>query len=272
MRKLFWGLTVVAVVAVGGMFWMKCQGPGWPCVFMATAVVQHCRHLTGQSDTAADEDLASFEKPDDPIEMADPKDPAPERETGEVVEFTPPPVVPAINIHEPIDVSKPVAVAESGSWTGEATTRPGTEIDPAILQVNSVAVGLARSEIQTAPRVMPYCQDDDEVAPPKMLYATDDDAVEPDEDDDCDDAPEPSIWQWFFPGLGKHTSLKPPLGGQEESELPPPVPKKLDLQSLRQQLQKLMGGCGCGPIFPHIDTMEFRPSDRNRYEHLPNPI
>jgi hypothetical protein len=286
MRKLFWGLAAVAAVAVGGIFWMMCQGLGWPGGFSATTVVEHCRHVPaamlgtatsgilrprdGVADIAGDEDLAAFEKPDDPVEMAGITDPAPEHPTTEVIEINPTPVVPAINIHEPIDVSKPVAVAESGSWSGEATTRPGFEIDPAILQVNGMAIGAAQHEILSVPRVMPYC-DDDEVVPPKMPYATDD-VPDPDEDDDCEDGGPPNIWSWFFPWLGKHTSLKPPLCGQEESELQPPAPKKLDLESLQLQLQNLMGGSGCGPVFPHIDTMEFRPSDHSRYEHLPNPI
>jgi len=331
MRKRFWCLTAVAIAVVGGMLWLKCQGPALPLMFTATAMFERCGHVpaavagattarffpldSGAADIAGDEDLATFQKPEDPIEVADLKDPVPEAPLTGVVEFTPAPVVAAINIREPIDVAKPVAVAESGSWSGEHTIRPGTsEIDPAILQVNGVAVGLAHGEIQTVPRVMPYCQDDEVVAP-KMPYAIDDDATDPDDDDDGDDNGDASIWSFFLPWVYKHTCnhgsaapnpagccedkhdqcpgcpasgrcVSPPKpytepkketpstaapGGHEDSE-PPPAKRKVDMPSLREQMQKLMRSGGCGPIFPNIDTMEFRPSDHSPYDHLPNPI
>src|SRR5260370_25239163 len=113
MRKRFWGLTAVAVVAVGGMFWMKCQGPGLPCMFTATAVVQHCRHLPAAvvgsasargfrlSDGAAeasagDEHLAAFHKPDDPVATADLKGPQPEHPFTAGGKVTPSPITDTI--------------------------------------------------------------------------------------------------------------------------------------------------------------------------------
>jgi hypothetical protein len=214
MRKLFWGLTAVSVAAVGGMFWLKLQGPTLPFSFAATAAIQYCQHtqdgvlgtggrvggnLGGQDN--GEDDLSAFQKPDEPVEVAEVKVPETDQGLTGAIEFTPSPVVPAITIREPMEVSKPVAVAGSPGSAVDLTTNP-TEalVDPALLEANATAIGSAHGETQAAPRVMPYAPDDDPSLP-MMDYPADDPIPvdDPDDDGPIDDDDPLSIWSWFFP-------------------------------------------------------------------------
>ncbi len=273
MRKIFWGLTAAALAAVGGMVWLKCMGPVLPFTVAAAAAIKCCEIATGgtvlgDADAGlSEEDLAEFIKPDDPAEdVATLKDPIPDPASTDALEFTPTPVVPAITIREPIEVVKSGRVADSG--IGEFTT--GAPIDAAILQANAVAIGLAHGrEIQTAPRVMPYCQDDDTPAP-RMEYAIEDDFPETKDFDDCS----PGFWSFFFPAANKHTCNhgSASQGGAEDSEALPMPQRQTSLKSLREHLHKLTNNGETGPAFPAVDTMEFRPSDHSPYERNPNPL
>jgi len=225
MRKLFWGLTALCVAVVGGVIWLQYEGSGFD--FAATAAITSSSVL-GSSDAPSvvggEEDLTKFQKPEEPVEMVDLKDPvAATGQTG-VIELTPTPVsapapvavaltpvVPAITIHEPIEVSKSVAVAESGSWAGEFTTT-GPKVDPALMQANIAVIGRTHGEIQSVPRVMPYAEDDEEPVQ-RMEYAVEEELIPAPQidmdDDDMSDEPGClgdglSIWSFFVPTVQIH--------------------------------------------------------------------
>jgi hypothetical protein len=121
------------------------------------------------------------------------------------------PVVPAITIREPIEVSRSVAVAESGNWAGEFTTT-GPKVDPALMQANVVVIGRSQSEMQTVPRVMPYAEDDEQPVQ-RMEYAVEEELIpapqiDMDDDEDMDDEPgcnggDPSFW-FYLPAVQIH--------------------------------------------------------------------
>jgi hypothetical protein len=324
MRKLFWGLTAVVVAAAGGMLWVKWQGPTSPYSFAARVAVDGSNNgpgniiastisgaatvLGGGSDTAAaggDEDLAQFQKPDDPTEIVASKEPTIAPATAGVIDFHPQPVAPTINIHEPIEVSRPVGVADSGSWAADFTVGAAAKVDPAIIQVNADAIGLAHGAIQTVPRVMPYAVEDDEViAMPKMAYAEEEFVPQTPDDDTA-----PSFWSHIFqsakdhmcgdgaghldaPDYHAHDSycpftgrclpapkpyvepmkVTPVPGGDVNSELPPPPKKRTSMKPTHKDLHNV-SECGDKvPALTGVDTLEFRPSDHSAYERNSNSI
>ncbi len=240
MRKLFWGLTALSVAVVGGVIWLEHKRPD---LDLATTAVITSSSVLGSSDASSsvanEDDLANFQKPADPVEMVDTKDPV---AASGVVELTPTPaaspapaavaltpVVPAITIHEPIEVSKSVAVAESGNWSGEFTTT-GPKVDPALMHANVVVIGRSQGEIQTVPRVMAYAEDDEEPVQ-RMEYAIEEELIpapqiDLDDDDDMDDEPGcgcgQGIWSFFLPGVQVHacnhgtTSAQQPANCRED--------------------------------------------------------
>ncbi len=328
MRKLFWGLTAVSVAAVGGMFWLKWQGPTLPFALAGTAVIECCRPASSgdgsshvsithwvpggtNQPSANDDDFSHFQKPDDPLEITEPREPVLTDARVAAVDFDPTPIVPTITIREPIEQGNPVAIADSGTWNGEFSTTPGGAklpaspmVDPALIQANATVIG--HGDRQMVPAVMPYCEEDE--PDPEIIEAPAEGVDTMPQAEDGDD--NPGIWSMFFPSVlpmhscnhggnipdcceepqphrcpdAGHAAPSPYTepkkeatpadapGGDEESDIPSVLHRKTSLKALRDHLHKLTEDSEDGPAFPDVDTMEYRPSDHKPYEHLPNPI